>query len=82
MPTVELSRDDAVVAMIARLTRTPVSEIQAEHDLRDDLGLDSISALELVALFSEELGIELPLGQAPELRTVGRLVAFARRPHP
>jgi len=72
------SIDDRVLAMVSVLTQTPASDIRPEDDLRDDLGLDSVGAMELVALFSEELGIEVDLERASQLRTVAALLAVAR----
>jgi acyl carrier protein len=74
----DVSIDERVLALVSGLTQTPASDIRAEHDLREDLGLDSVGALELVALFSEELGVEVDLEKASQLRTVGALLAAVR----
>jgi acyl carrier protein len=72
------SIDDRVLAMVSELTQTPSSQIRPDDDLRDDLGLDSVGAMELLAALSENLGIDVDPTKAAELRTVGAVLAMAR----
>lgn len=46
------------------------SDIVLEANLRDDLGMDSLDALELAAGLDEDLGIKVPEDELGDLRTV------------
>jgi len=67
--------DAAVVAELARLSRIPAHEIDEETHLYDDLGLDSLLAIELLLFLDHELGIDLDDEAAGQLETVGDLLA-------
>jgi acyl carrier protein len=45
-------------------------------NLMDDLGADSLDAVELVMAFEEEFGIEIPDDAAEQIKTVGNAVDF------
>lgn len=49
------------------------------HDNFFELGGDSLTAMEMVASFPEEFGMELPLGSLFEASTVASLAAFIER---
>ena len=50
--------------IIGDLTAIVPSEIQNSDRLREDLGMDSVSSMELISMLSEELDIEVELEEA------------------
>ena len=77
------SPDQRVFAILSELTGIPAGEIRSEHDLRADLGLDSLRGGELFGMLEEDLGIDLEIENAFGLRTVGSVIAMVRErvPH-
>jgi acyl carrier protein len=50
--------------------------IDADADLQDDFGLDSMDSLNLVAAIKERTGIEIPDREFSRLRTVASIAAW------
>ena len=72
-----MSTFDKVVSAIASRVGIDASEIKAETTVREDLGMDSLDAVELIMELEEELGISMPSDKTAELETVGEIVALA-----
>ena len=68
---------ETVAKVIADRVGCDVSEITAETNVRDDLGMDSLDAVELIMELEEELGITMPSDKTADLKTVGEIVALA-----
>lgn len=65
--------------IIAEVTRYPREILAAHADLEDDLGVDSVKQAEIMAVLSQELGIEASppaTGSRNELRTIRDVVAY------
>ena len=54
----------------------PDGKITMESALVEDLGLNSLEVINIVAAFEDEFGIELPDRVIPTLRTVGDIVRY------
>ena len=55
------------------------SELVADARLQEDLGLDSMDFLDVMAELNQRTGIELPERDYPQLATVGGCVAYLER---
>jgi acyl carrier protein len=62
-------------ALARELKRDPAT-ITPEQALREDLGLNSLDAIELMFKVEEEFDLEIPDADLQRLRTVGDLVAY------
>lgn len=62
-------------ALGRELKRSPDS-IELGHALREDLGLNSLDAIELMFKVEEEFDLEIPDADLQALRTVGDLVGY------
>lgn len=65
-------------AMITQLVHLVPSEIHSDSRLREDLGLDSVASLELLAMLDEELGLAIEMEDAAGITTFGAIVALAQ----
>lgn len=70
--------EECVVHMIAQLSTVRQSAIRKEDRLREDLGFDSVSSMELISMLAEELDVEVALEEAMAVTTVGGAVELAR----
>ena len=66
---------ERVRAVIARTQELNVSDLRPEARLEADLGLDSLSQVELQMALEDEFGIELPDGSHPPATVAEVLVA-------
>jgi len=62
-----------VKEIMAGVLRISVSEISGEKLVRDDLGMDSMQAIESLAILEKELGIIIDPEKAFDVATVGDL---------
>jgi acyl carrier protein len=70
----------AVRTALAKTLQRPLEDIRPEADLEADLGLDSMSLIEVNIAIEEQLAIAVPAGETPELavRTVDDFIGFVR----
>ena len=54
-------------------------QVTAEANLLEDLGADSLDAVELVMAIEEEFGIEVPDDEAEGLTSLGQIVAYIEK---
>jgi acyl carrier protein len=71
--------DDRVIELIAQLSSVKKAEIKPGDRLRDDLGMDSVSSMELLSLLAEELALDIPVEEAMAITTVQGALEMARR---
>ncbi len=70
--------DRRIVHLIAQVAAVPEGEIRPADRLREDLGMDSVSSLELISLLSEELDVDIEVEDALQVTTVEAAIELAR----
>ena len=65
-----------VTSIISRITKISEAEITGEKLIRDDLGVDSMQAIESLAIIEKELGIVIDPDKAFNVSTVDDLLAL------
>lgn len=69
---------DRIKEHISTITSIPVSEISDSASYAEDLGLDSLSMLELSVNLEYTFKIKVPPERLPEIRTVDDTVRFVQ----
>ncbi len=64
---------DELVRMIASIAEIPETEVQ-EHVALRELGVDSLMALELVAMVEKRFKIEIPEEEIAQVRTLADIL--------
>ena len=67
---------EIVARAVATRTGRAAEEIKPETDVREDLGMDSLDAVELIMELEDELGITIPSDKSAELKTVAEIAAL------
>ena len=67
---------ERVKKIIASQLGADESVITPETDIEDDLGADSLDAVELIVAFEEEFGISVPDDDILAIRTVGDILEY------
>jgi acyl carrier protein len=67
--------------IIERFADFPASEVTLEASLTADLGIDSLSMVEIVVASQDKFGVEIPDEELRALRTVQDVVSFVQRSH-
>lgn len=68
-----------VRAALAEYLKRDVTTIKPGDALRDDLGLDSLTTIELLYRIEEEFDVEVPDTDLPGLVTVADVTAYLQR---
>ena len=65
---------DEVKDILIRQLAVKPEMIKPESKLIDDLGADSLDAMEIVTALEEQFGIAIPDEEATEIKTVGEII--------
>ncbi len=66
-------RED-VKRLVAEIARMDAKKVKESADIREDLGIDSLSAMEILAAVEKRLGIVIDEAKAFDIVTVGDLI--------
>jgi acyl carrier protein len=65
--------------IVEELTGTPASRVTHEADITDDLGVSSLSMVEMITSAEDKFSVEIPDGALSGLRTVQDVVSYVQR---
>jgi acyl carrier protein len=70
-----------VIAIVAEQLAKPEDSITESSHFADDLGADSLDAVEIIMAIEEAFSVEIPESEREKMRTVGDVIAYieARR---
>ena len=74
-----MSLDDRILDIVAQLTTVEKAKIKRSDRLREDLGMDSVSSMELLSMLAEEFDLDIEMEEAVEVTTVGGVIEMAQR---
>ncbi len=74
----QIELETSVVKMVADLSATRAEQIKPTDRLREDLGLDSVSSMELLSMLAEDLDLDVEMEDAMSVTTVQGVVDMAR----
>ena len=67
-----------VIKIVSVITKKPVTSITPQSDLRADLGMDSLAALDLLVTLEEEYNMVIPQEAAAEFKTLQNVLDHIR----
>jgi acyl carrier protein len=67
---------DQIIAALADYLKRDKKSIALDHNLRDDLGLDSMATIELVYQIEDVFDLQIPDQDLVGLTTVGNVVRY------
>ncbi len=76
--TAEMVREE-VRNRVAELTETDPSEVTDEADFMEDLGVDSLMAIELMVALDKEYKIDIPEEEFRQIKNVNQAVEVVMR---
>jgi len=69
----------STLSILAEIAEIDVQKLRGTDRLREDLGMDSLSSLELISSLGDELRLDLQIEDAMDIRTVEDACAFVER---
>lgn len=70
--------DNEIKGLIAEIIEKDPSQINPESRFVEDLGVDSMMALEILVAIEKKYKIKIPEEKLPELKTLNAAVAIAK----
>ncbi len=68
-----------IIQALADYLKRDAASINPSHQLRDDLGLDSMAVIELLYKIEETFNLQIPDQDLPGLTSVGAVAAYVER---
>ncbi|MGE5309110.1 MAG: acyl carrier protein [Deltaproteobacteria bacterium] len=68
-------------AILADKLNVPLEKITPEASLRDDLGMDSFGAVEILFEIEDAFNVDVPQESVAGIRTFGDMLAFVEKMH-
>lgn len=69
----------STLSILAEIAEVDVQKLRGTDRLREDLGMDSLSSLELLSSLGDALRLDLQIEDAMDLRTVDDACAFVEQ---
>ena len=79
MPEEKARIENAVIHVLSNAMEIDAGAIRRESNLRDDLGLDSFGAIQILFDLEEKYGIEIEDENLVKFKTVGDVVDFIEK---
>jgi acyl carrier protein len=78
-------QEDEIFSVLAKIiekvAEVPESSVTPEADITDDLGISSLSMVEIVVSAEDKFNVEIPDEDLEDFRTVQDVVSYVRRAH-
>lgn len=71
--------EDDIRSLVAEILERDPGQLDPDARLVEDLGMDSMMALEIVASLEKRYKIRLPEQELQEVKTVNRVIELAKR---
>lgn len=65
--------------IISRISRIPIEELDDDVRIREDLGVDSIMAMEIIATFEVKLGFTFDVDKYSSIDEVGEFIEIIQQ---
>jgi acyl carrier protein len=69
----------STMSILAEIAEVDIGKIRGTDRLREDLGMDSLSSLELISSLGDKLSLDLQIEDAMDIRTVEDACIFVER---
>jgi len=71
--------EDRILYIISQLCTVEPDNIKMSDRLREDLGMDSVSSMELLSMLAEDFDLDIEMEEAVEVTTVVGVIDMAKR---
>ena len=76
---VERTIDQEVTQLIAEIIEMDAADINPDAHLVEDLGMDSMMALEILAAIEKKFRIKVPEEDLPKITTINRAIELTKK---
>ena len=65
--------------LVSGVTAIPVEKLKSEADIFNELGVDSLKAIEIVAAFERKYRVVVPEKEIPNIRSIKQIADMAEK---
>jgi acyl carrier protein len=73
------TKQEEIKGMVAEILEVPEEKLTLEADFFDDLNVDSLKAIEIVAAFEKKYRVVIPEKDIPTIRNLGQIVEYSKK---
>jgi acyl carrier protein len=73
-----INYEEDVRNMVSDIIEIPPEKLAIDADFIDDLSVDSLKAIEIVAAFEKKYRIVIPEEDIPKIRSLGKIIEYTR----
>ena len=73
------AREEEIRSMVAEILEVPVEKLKSDSDFFDDLNVDSLKAIEIVAAFEKKYRVVIPEKDIPAIRNLGQILEYTNK---
>jgi acyl carrier protein len=73
------TKQEEIRGMVAEILEVPEEKLTLEADFFDDLNVDSLKAIEIVAAFEKKYRVVIPEKDIPTIRNLGQIVEYSKK---
>jgi acyl carrier protein len=70
--------EEEIRSMVSEILEVPVEKLTPEVDFFQDLNVDSLKAIEIVAAFERKYRIVVPEDEIPKIRNLAQLIEYTK----
>ncbi|MHA2217485.1 MAG: acyl carrier protein [Candidatus Hodarchaeales archaeon] len=70
--------EEEVKSMVAEILEMPAEKLTPDADFFNDLSVDSLKAIEIVAAFEKKYRVIIPEQDIPNIRTLRQIVEYTK----
>ncbi|RJR16626.1 MAG: acyl carrier protein [Nitrospiraceae bacterium] len=70
--------EEELRALVSEIIEIPPERLTLNADFIDDLNVDSLRAIEIVAAFEKKYRLVIPEEDIPKIRTLGKLIEYTK----
>ncbi len=72
------SMEKEIAKLVSEVIEIPEADIKPDADFANDLGVDSMKAIEIVAVIEKKYKIIIPEKEIPKIRNLNQVIALAK----
>jgi acyl carrier protein len=73
------SQEEELRSMVAEILEVPEAKLTLNADFFNDLNVDSLKAIEIVAAFERKYRVTIPEKDIPTIRNLGQIVEYTKK---
>jgi acyl carrier protein len=73
------NQEEELRSMVAEILEVPEAKLTLNADFFNDLNVDSLKAIEIVAAFERKYRVIIPEKDIPNIRNLGQIVEYTKK---